>query len=194
MVYYIKVIVKIKTIIAIVLIAALPSCRSTKEISKSEDPTEKTIPCLNLGRSDKNFFRVFSNAMGKDLETSRENALLLAKQRISTLMNSTMNSVIVLYASAVEAGEGNNLVSSFEDISKSNISKHVKNSIVICEESRPVDNGMYETFLVVELGTETFIKGLEQLILTDYMLNLMYDREVLLEHFNTEMGKISSSE
>ncbi len=187
---------KTKTIIAILLIAAFafPSCRSTKEISKSKDLTEKTIPCLDRGRSDKNFFRVFSHGNGKDLETSRENALLLAKQGISALINSTMNSVIVHYASDVEAGEGNNLVLSFENVSKSIVNKQVTDSIVICEERRPADNGMYVTFLAIELGTEAFIKGFEQVISKDYMLSLMYDREVFLEHFYAEMAKISFSE
>jgi hypothetical protein len=195
MVYNKKVIMKIKTIIAILLIvtAAFPSCRGTKEISKSEDLTEKTTSCLNMGRSDKNFFRVFSNGKGKDLESSRENALFLAKQHISNLINLTMKNVIVLYANDVEAGDGNNLVSSFENISKSIVSKQVTDSIIICEERRPDDNGMYETVLAIELGTGAFIKGMEQVISKDYMLSLMYDREVFLEHFYAEMEKINFS-
>lgn len=193
MAYNKKVTMKIKKILAIILIVApaFHSCRATKEISKSEDLTEKTTSCLNMGRSDKNFFRVFSIGKGKDLETSRENALFLAKQRISTLIISTMNTVIVLYADDVEAGEGNNLVSSFENISKSIVRKQVTDSIIMCEEGRQDDNGMYETVLAIELGTGAFIKGMEQVISKDYMLSLMYDREVFLEHFYAEMSKIN---
>lgn len=185
---------KIKTLLAMVLISALPSCRSTKEISKSDVPTEKTIPCLNMGRSDKNFFRVFSNGNGKDLETSREDALLLAKQGISALINSIMSSAIILYAKDVEAGEGNNLVSSFENISKSVIDKQITDSIIVCEEKKLTQDGIYITYLAVAIETDAFIKGFEEVISKDYMLSLMYDREVFLEHFYTEMAKISSSE
>ena len=91
------------------------SCGGSKKAAKAVDSVDKstggfnevTIPCVKNGYSDKTYFRASSSGMSKDMATSREKALLMTKQRLATLISSTLKSVTERYVNEMDAADAN---------------------------------------------------------------------------------------
>ncbi len=95
---------KLKRIIgisALVLIVALgfEGCKAKEKASAKSAVGQimEDMPCTKEGRSDRKFFRASSMATSTDLQLSKEKALLLAKQRLVTLIKSKTKTVNHIY-------------------------------------------------------------------------------------------------
>uniref|UniRef100_UPI003D0A2D0D hypothetical protein n=1 Tax=Arcobacter sp. TaxID=1872629 RepID=UPI003D0A2D0D len=75
------------------------SCKSKKTVASNSEVGQilEDLPCEKDGKSDKKFFRAFSMATSSDLSLSKEKALLLAKQRLVTVIQSNTKSVTDRY-------------------------------------------------------------------------------------------------
>ena len=89
------------------LVSGMVSCKSKEKVTaKSEigDIIEE-LPCEDKGRSDKNHFRASAMSTSSDLSLAKEKALLLAKQRLVTLINSNTKSVTDRYVNEREVSD-----------------------------------------------------------------------------------------
>ncbi|MGQ1889068.1 hypothetical protein ACT29H_01350 [Thermophagus sp. OGC60D27] len=176
-----------------VLISGMSGCKSKEKVSaKSEigDIIEE-LPCEEKGRSDKNFFRASAMSTSVDLSLAKEKALLLAKQRLVTLINSNTKSVTDRYVNEREVSDAAEFEQKFENMTREVADETINNIVVICEKASVTDDGKYHGFIAIEVSREDLVNGLERRISNDDKLQLDYDKQKFQEIFEQEMEQMA---
>ncbi|MCQ2375703.1 MAG: hypothetical protein MJ069_07385 [Salinivirgaceae bacterium] len=166
----------------------LASCGGTKDVTKGRQ--EITIPCGDKATSNKEYFRASSSATSKDMAMAREKALTLTKQRLASLIESTMKSVTERYANDMDAGGGSEFEQTFQNMTKEVINLELRDVAVTCEKMFEAQGGGYEVFTSIEVNKETFYNGVDKGISKDKKLEVMYDREKFRKIYEEEMAKM----
>ncbi|MCK9254698.1 MAG: hypothetical protein GX793_00935 [Bacteroidales bacterium] len=182
-----------KSILVIALISTamiFSSCKRKKEVG-GKKATEIIIPCKDEGRSDKKFFRADANASSQDMSLSREKALLAAKQRVSSLINSQIKSVTDRYVNETEVGQNSNFEAKFENLTREVVNQTLVDIAITCEKNFQEANGKYTTYIAVEVSKDAMINGIEKGLSKDQKLQVDYDKMKFEQIFNEEMDKLS---
>lgn len=166
------------------------SCGGTKEASNGGFK-EITVPCADKGRSDATFFRASSSGTSRDMATSREKALLLTKQRLASLISSTMKSVTERYVNEMDVADASEFEQTFENMTRDVVKQKLVEVTITCEKVGQKDDGSYETYLAVEVSKDAIYNGIDKGISRDKKLEVMYDREKFREKFDEEMSNLS---
>ncbi len=180
-----------------VLIIALAigsfSCKSKKKVTSNSEVGQvlEDLPCEKDGRSDKNYYRAFSMATSSDLSLSKEKALLLAKQRLVTLIESTTKSVTDRYANEREMGDASEFEQKFENLTREVANETISNIVVACEKSSVLPDKKYRSFVAIEVSKEELLNGMNNKISSDSKLQIDYDKKKYEEIFNQEMEKMA---
>ncbi len=180
-----------------VLIMALTlgsfSCKSKKKVTSNSEVGQvlEDLPCEKDGRSDKNYYRAFSMATSSDLSLSKEKALLLAKQRLVTLIESTTKSVTDRYANEREMGDAAEFEQKFENLTREVANETISNIVVACEKSSVLPDKKYRSFVAIEVNKEELLNGMNDKISADSKLQMDYDKKKYEEIFNQEMEKMA---
>jgi hypothetical protein len=184
-------------LIAMVLISALvmSSCGGSKKMDK--DTAERTggfhelkLPCVDKGTSDKKYFRAASVGKSKDLATSREKALLMTKQRLASLIQSTLKSVTERYVNEMDAADGNEFSQTFENLTRDVVKQKLVDITIICEKTGQKNDGSYETYMAIEVSKDDIYNGIDKGISRDKKLETLYDRERFRKTYEEEMSKM----
>lgn len=174
------------------------SCKSKKKIeTKASTQNEigtilENMPCEDAGRSDKKFFRASSMSTSSDLQLSKEKALLLAKQRMVTLINSNTKSVTDRYVNEREFTDASEFEQKFENLTREVADETLNNIVVICEKSSVLDNKQYRSFIAIEVSKEDIMNGFSSRVSKDQKLQVDYDKKKFEEIFNQEMEKMAA--
>jgi uncharacterized protein YcfL len=185
---------KVLSISLLVLVVAFgfEGCKSKKKVS-AKDAVGKImddLPCTKEGRSDKKFFRASSMATSTDLQLSKEKALLLAKQRLVTLIKSTTKSVTDRYINERGFSDASEVESKFENMTREVADETLSNVVVVCEKSSVLDNGKYNSFIAIEVNRDDVLTGMDQRLSNDKKLQVDYDKQQFEKIFNEEMDKL----
>jgi uncharacterized protein YcfL len=185
---------KVLSISLLVLVVAFgfEGCKSKKKVS-AKDAVGKImddLPCTKEGRSDKKFFRASSMATSTDLQLSKEKALLLAKQRLVTLIKSTTKSVTDRYKNERGFSDASEVESKFENMTREVANETLSNVVVVCEKSSVLDNGKYNSFIAIEVNRDDVLTGMDQRLSNDKKLQVDYDKQQFEKIFNEEMDKL----
>ena len=167
-------------------------CKSKKKMS-AKDAVGKIMddmPCTKEGKSDRKFFRASSMATSSDLQLSKEKALLLAKQRLVTLIKSTTKSVTDRYINERGFSNVGEVESKFENITREVADETLSNVVVVCEKSSVLDDGRYNSFIAIEVNRDDVLTGMERKISADKKLQIDYDKKKFEETFNKEMEQL----
>jgi len=185
------------SLIAMIVISAfvITSCGGSKKMDKdTADRTggfhELKLPCVDKGQSDKKFFRASSVGHSRDLATSREKALLMTKQRLATLISSTLKSVTERYVNEMEAGEGDEFSQTFENLTRDVVKQKLADIKIICEKTGQKDDGTYETYMAIEMDKDAVLNGINAGISRDKKLETLYDKERFKKTYEEEMNKM----
>ncbi|PZX20784.1 hypothetical protein LX69_00209 [Breznakibacter xylanolyticus] len=172
---------------------AFVGCKSKKTVSaKSEiGKVLDDVPCESAGRSDKKFFRASSLATSSDLQLAKEKALLLAKQRLVTLINSNTKSVTDRYVNEREFGEASEFEQKFENLTREVADETLSNIVVTCEKASVLDDKKYRAFVAIEVSREDVLNGIERRVTRDQKLQVDYDKKKFEEIFDQEMEKMA---
>ena len=192
-----KTITKNLGLITMLLFSALiiTSCGGSKKVDK--DTAERTggfhelkLPCADKGQSDKKYFRAASVGKSKDLATSREKALLMTKQRLASLIQSTLKSVTERYVNEMDAADGNEFSQTFENITRDVVKQQLSDITIICEKTGQKDDGSYETYMAIEVNKDDIYNGIDKGISRDKKMETLYDRERFRKTYEEEMNKL----
>jgi uncharacterized protein YnzC (UPF0291/DUF896 family) len=186
---------KIRFIVMLIITTLiLSSCGGSKMNKDTAKRTggfhELKLPCVDKGKSDKKFFRASSVGHSKDLASSREKALLMTKQRLATLINSTLKSVTERYINEMEAGDGSEFSQTFENMTRDVVKQQISNVTIICEKTGQKDDGSYETYMAIEVDKDVVLNGINNGISKNKKLETLYDKERFKKTYNEEMNKL----
>ncbi|WP_462317900.1 hypothetical protein [Marinilabilia sp.] len=179
--------------LSLLMISGFSSCKSKQKVSaKSEigDIIEE-LPCENKGKSDKNYFRASAMSTSADLSLAKEKALLQAKQRLVTLINSNTKSVTDRYVNEREIGDASEFEQKFENMTREVADETINNIVVTCEKASVMDNGKYHGFIAIEVHRDDVLNGIDERISNDDRLQLDYDKKKFQEIFEEEMEQMA---
>lgn len=173
----------------------LSSCASKKKeaTSKAVGDVEIKIPCSNF-HSDKKFFRASQSSTSSNLASSREKALLMARQRLSTIIKSKMKSVTQRYAGDREIGGSSEFNEKFENMTRDVVNQTLNDTRVVCEKTMQKSDGTYNTFIAVEIDKETILSGVNNGISNNKKLRQDYDVMKFKAVFDEEMSKMEDGQ
>ncbi|WP_430935085.1 hypothetical protein [Saccharicrinis sp. 156] len=179
--------------LAVCLTFGAYSCKSKEKIATNSEVGEilEDMPCEKNGRSDKNYFRAFSMATSSDLSLSKEKALLLAKQRLVTLIQSNTKSVTDRYVNEREVGSAAEFEQKFENLTREVADETISNIVVACEKSSVLPDKKYRSFVAIEVEKEELLNSMNNRISKDAKLQVDYDKKKYEEIFNQEMEKMA---
>jgi hypothetical protein len=178
---------------SLILMGSISSCKSKKKVTaKSEigDVIEE-LPCEDKGKSDKNYFRASAMSTSSDLSLAKEKALLLAKQRLVTLINSNTRSVTDRYVNEREIGDAAEFEQKFENMTREVADETINNIVVTCEKASVTEEGKYHGFVSIEVHRDDVLKGIDKRISNDDKLQLDYDKQKFQEIFEDEMEQMA---
>ena len=179
--------------LAVCLTFGAYSCKSKEKVATNSEVGEilEDMPCEKNGRSDKNYFRAFSMATSSDLSLSKEKALLLAKQRLVTLIQSNTKSVTDRYVNEREVGSASEFEQKFENLTREVADQTISNIVVACEKSSVLQNKKYRSFVSIEVEKEELLNAMNNRISKNAKLQVDYDKKKYEEIFNQEMEKMA---
>ncbi|MCL2073987.1 MAG: hypothetical protein FWH18_08705 [Marinilabiliaceae bacterium] len=188
-------------LLGLVLLLALgfAGCNSKKKTKKAEIGTIlDDMPCEKDGKSDKNYFRAYSMSESTNLQLSKEKALIAAKQRLITLINSNTKSVTDRYVNEREVGNASEFEQKFENLTREVADETISNVVIICEKTSVLDNKkskqskQYRTFISIQVSKDDVLSSMNNRISKDAKLQLDYDKKKFEEIFNQEMEKMAA--
>jgi hypothetical protein len=130
-------------------------------------------------------------ATSSDLSLAKEKALLNAKQRIVTLINSNTKSVTDRYVNEREFGDASEFEQKFENLTREVADETISNIVVACEKASVLDNGKYRGFIAIEVSKEDILNGINNKLSQNQKLQVDYDKKKFEEIFNQEMEKMA---
>lgn len=180
-------------IFTLALTAGMFSCKSKEKVSTNSEVGTilENMPCEDKGRSDKNFFRASAMATSSDLSLAKEKALLNAKQRLVTLINSNTKSVTDRYVNEREFGDASEFEQKFENLTREVADETISNIVVACEKASVLDNGKYRGFVAIEVSKDDIMNGINNKLSQNQKLQVDYDKKKFEEIFNQEMQKMA---
>ncbi len=178
---------------AIALTFTVFACKSKEKVATNSEVGQilEDLPCEKAGKSDKNTFRSFAMATSSDLALSKEKALLNAKQRLVTLIQSNTKSVTDRYVNEREMGDAAEFEAKFENLTREVADETISNIVVACEKSSVLADGKYRSFVAIEVDKEELLNSMGNRISSDSKLQIDYDKKKYEEIFNEEMQKMA---
>ena len=179
---------------AILLIAviAFSQCKSKKDVAQAP-PGETRVEVLCSGSeffSDNEFFRANSVAESRNQANSKRMALSNARAELAGQIETTVKSVIDNYIQDVTVGDRSEFNQRYEGLSREVINQRLAGTRVICEELMRTSEGLYKTYIAIELSGEDILNSMNQRIAADDRLRLDYDYEKFKDTFNGEMEQM----
>jgi hypothetical protein len=179
--------------LAIVLMGGISGCKSKNVVSAKSEVGDiiEELPCETQGRSDKKYFRASAMSTSSDLSLAKEKALLQAKQRLVTLINSSTKSVTDRYVNEREMGDASEFEQKFENMTREVADETINNIVVICEKASVMKDGKYHGFVAIEVDKDDVLNGINRKISNDNKLQLDYDKQKFQEIFEGEMEQMA---
>jgi hypothetical protein len=192
---------KMKQLIFITLLfvsvgVSFTGCKGKKKVATNSEVGTilENMPCEDAGKSDKNFYRASALATSSDLSLAKEKALLLAKQRLVTLINSNTKSVTDRYVNEREMGEASDFEQKFENLTREVADETLNNIVVACEKASVLDSKKYRAFVAIEVNKKELLEGISKKLTNNQKLQLDYDKKKFEEIFNQEMEKLAAEQ
>jgi hypothetical protein len=184
-------------LMSVAIVLTIASCKSkekaeTTTVEKEQGFKEIIIPCQNEGRSDADFYRADASATSSNLQASREKALLAAKQRLASLINSKIKSVTDRYMNETEVEDRSNYESKFENMTREVVSQTLVDVKVACEKAGSIDGGKYQTFIALEASKTAIRDGISNNLSNKDKVQVDYDKQKFEEIYNEEMKKLEN--
>jgi hypothetical protein len=187
------------SVLAVALMTGVSSCKSKEKVAAQPRKSEigniiEELPCEDQGKSDKKFFRASSMSTSSDLQLAKEKALLLAKQRLVTLINSNTKSVTDRYVNEREMGENSEFEQKFENLTREVADETLNNIVVTCEKASVLEDRKYRAFVAIEVAREDVMNGIDKKLSSNQRLQVDYDKKKFAEIFDQEMEKMAAEQ
>lgn len=184
-------------LIAVVVPSALFfSCKSNKpDTIKATNEVGKVlegIPCEKESVSNNKFFRAGAIATSTDLNLSKEKALLLAKQRVATLIQSRIKSVTERYVNESEIQNQSDFEQKFENLTREVIDLQMGDITMNCSKTSVLEDKRYRTFLSVEISKKDFYDRVVDQTLNNKKVQIDYDKMKFEKIYNEEMERLEA--
>jgi len=182
-------------LMSVAIVFTIASCKSKEKattVEKEQGFKEIIIPCQKEGVSDEDNYRADASATSANMQASREKALLAAKQRLASLINSKIKSVTDRYMNETEVADRSNFEQKFENLTREVVNQTLVDVKVTCEKTGTIDGGKYQTFIALEASKTAIRDGISNNLSNKDKVQVDYDKKKFEEIYNEEMKKLEN--
>lgn len=153
-----------KKILLFAFIAMVAFACGTNKKKATEGLTEIKGPFSgNKYESNRRYFRATGSGESINLESSRSQAMLLAKQRLASSVQTQIKSVQEAYSSDRKAEGGTEFEERFQNLTREVLNQIIVDVSTIDEKTFQKSDGTYITYLALEARKKTTYKKLKEI-------------------------------
>ena len=185
---------KTKSLLFILLIAAaavtINACKSKGGMGKElKEPFDG-----KKYYSDKNYFRAVGDAISENSGFSEEKAVLIAKQKLASNIESTIKSVTDRYVRDIEVGKRSNFEQSVENETREVVKLKMQDVVQIDKKKFIQKDGQYHCYAALEVSKDVIFNGVNDRISKNSRLQLEFDKERFRKIYDEEMKKLEDEQ
>lgn len=155
---------KMKRVFLFALLATVAFACSTNKKKATEGLTEIKSPFSgNKYEPNRRYFRATGSGQSINLESSRSQANLLAKQRLASSVQTQVKSVQESYSSDRKAEGGTEFEERFQNLTREVLNQIIVDVAVIDEKTFQKTDGSYITYIALEARKKTTYKKLKEI-------------------------------
>lgn len=140
--------------------------------------------------SDKNYFRAVGDAISENSGFSEEKAVLIAKQKMASNIESTIKSVTDRYVHDLEVGKRSNFEQTMENETREVVKLKMQDVVQLDKKKFLQKDGQYHCYAALEVNKDVVINGVNDRISKSSKLELEYDKAKFKKIFDEEMQKL----
>ncbi|TVR70341.1 MAG: hypothetical protein EA408_11415 [Marinilabiliales bacterium] len=180
------------TALLLITVITFSQCRSKRDTAAvPEGETRVEVLCSGPEFfSDNETFRANSVAESRNQANSKRMALSNARAELAAQIEVTVKSVIDNYVQDITVGDRSEFMQRYEGLSREVINQRLAGTRVICEELTRTAQGMYKTYIAIELSGQDILNAMNQRISNDERLRLDYNYEKFKDTFDQEMEQM----
>ena len=188
---------KLVYVFAAFLVIAAVSCKSKKGTLTTKDKDSGmevlNLPCDEFRTSTEQAFRSTQSQKSSDLSLSRENALVVAKQRLAGLIQTKITSVTDRYVDEYQTNAGLEMKGKFNNLTREIISQQLNDVKILCEKTVKEKDGSYTSYVAVEMNKDALKVAMENKLSDKAKVAVDYDKMKFEQIYNQEMKKLDEN-
>ena len=169
------------------------SCNKKQDAVKVKGEIEIVEFCTGDNyNSDNKHFRSTATGESQDREIAKKKARSTAESRIARTVSATIQAVTDNYVASTEFNNREEATETFNELSRTVVDQELRGAIVICEKLTQRENGIYVSYVSLELSGEKFASKYNEKISEDERIMAEYNYERFKETFKEEMEKLGN--
>ena len=169
------------------------SCNKKQDVVKVKGEIEIVEFCTGDNyNSDNKHFRSTATGESQDREIAKKKARSTAESRIARTVSATIQAVTDNYVASTEFNNREEATETFNELARTVVDQELRGAIVICEKLTQRENGIYVSYVALELSGEKFASKYNEKISEDERIMAEYNYERFKETFQEEMEKLGN--
>lgn len=166
-------------------------CKKNEDVVKPKGEVEIVEYCTGEKyNSDSKHFRSTATGESQDREIAKKKARSTAESRLARTVSATIKAVTDNYVSSTEFNNREEATESFNELARTVVDQELRGAIVICEKLTQRENGVYVSYVALELSGEKFASKYNEKISEDERIMAEYNYEKFKETFQEEMNNL----
>ncbi|MDD4609024.1 MAG: hypothetical protein WCQ82_04295 [Bacteroidaceae bacterium] len=180
----------IKNFVSVAILSCfLVGCGSSKAPLSAQGEKEVLVPCSGVEFvSTPDFMRASDMAISTSLSLSKKKALLSAKSKLASNIKSTIKKVADDYYVSYQKEEMEDSKRRFEDMTRTIVDQQLSNVRIICDKTTKADDGMYRSYVAVEMSLSELMSKLNAKISMDDKDDLDFNYDKFKELFEKRVA------
>ncbi len=148
------------------------------------------IPCDEFRSSTETAFRATQSQKSSDMSLSREKALLMAKQRLASLVQAKISSVTDRYADEYQTSNALEMKGKFNNLTREVVNQQLNDISILCEKTAKESDGTFTSYIAIEMNKESLKSEINKKIGDKAKLGIDYDKMKFEQIYDQEMKKL----
>ena len=168
-------------------------CKKNKEMSAPKGEVEIAQFCSGEEyESDNKNFRARATGESQDREIARKKARSNAEAGLARTVSATIKAVTDNYVSSTEFNNREEITVTFNELARAVVDQELRGAIAICDKLTQRENGIYVSYIALELSGEKVASKYNEKISEDERIMAEYNYERFKETFQEEMDKLGN--
>ena len=168
-------------------------CKKSKEVAKPTGEVEIVEYCSGSEyQSSSKHFRSSATGESQDREIAKKKARSNAASRLATTVSVTVKAVTDNYVSSTEFNNREEATESFNELSRSVVNQELRGAIAICEKLTQRENGVYVSYVALELSGEKLASKYNEKVSEDERIRADFNYERYKKTLQDEMDKLGN--
>ena len=170
-------------------VAVMFGCGTSKSVAPATD-VEIIVPCQGVEyMTSADFFRANAMGISNNQQIASQKSMTSARATLAAAIESKVKTVTDQYVSSYENNQKEEARGRFQSLTREVTNQTLRGIRVICQKTMKTPEGMYKSYVAIELAGEEIAKAMNDRISKDDKLRTDFEYEKFKEVFDKEMQK-----